>query len=195
MKNIFLLRFRTRRELNSTFLRFQEYYESPRFRGRIFTLKEYKKWYIKWKGKFSYYSDWSGFNIPSYVLKPFYDGKFNPLSEKEKKFLKLFEEEKGDFYIIGVFGNLRTSALKHETAHGLFYTNKNYRREVLRILRKSDLWRMKSKLKKAGYDKSFLEDEINAYVINPSTKLRMDFPDWMVEELSGLFKKYRKGKF
>jgi len=56
-------------------LRFEEYYESPRFKGRIFTFDEYRKWYVKNSpkgkktGRFTYYSDWSGFNIPSYALK------------------------------------------------------------------------------------------------------------------------------
>ena len=187
MKKIFLLRFKTRREQNSTFLRFQEHYESPLFRGKIFTLAEYRKWYTKWKGKFSYYSDWSGFNIPSYVLKPFYDGKFNPLSEKEKKLLKLFEKKKGDFYIIGVFGNLRTSALKHEVAHGLFYTNKEYRKKVLRVLRKCDLKKMKKRLKVKGYDDSVLEDEINAYAVYSFGIFQLNFPSGLEEELRSLF--------
>src|SRR3989344_7037797 len=131
---VYLLDFKNQHDISSTFIRFQEYYESPEFKGKIFTLKEYKKWYRKWKGKFSYYSDWSGFNIPSKTLKPFYDGKFDPLSKEEEKLLSLFKKEKGDFYIIGVFGNLKTSAFRHEVAHGLFYTNKEYRRKVLRTL-------------------------------------------------------------
>ena len=98
IKNIFHISFSTQHELASTFLRFQEYYESPKFRGKIFSFYEYKKWYTanspkgKKTGKFTYYKDWGGFNIPSYVLKPFYQGKFNPLSNKEKKFLRAFKK-------------------------------------------------------------------------------------------------------
>lgn len=34
--------FDTQRELCSTFLRFQEHYESPEFRGKVFSLAEYR---------------------------------------------------------------------------------------------------------------------------------------------------------
>ena len=91
IENIYHVSFPTRKEAASTFLRFQEHYESPQFRGKIFSLDEFKEWYTansekgKAKGKFTYYDDWGGFNIPSYILEPFYKGLFNPLSEKESK--------------------------------------------------------------------------------------------------------------
>lgn len=143
-KDIYNVNFPTRRELASTLLRFQEYYESPKFRRKIFTLAEYKKWYIanspggKKTGKFTYYQDWGGFNMPSFALKPFYQGKFNPLSTKEKRFLDLFKDKKGKFYIIGTYGKVPEKLLRHEIAHGFFYTNSEYKNEVLKILRKLD---------------------------------------------------------
>jgi hypothetical protein len=84
--NIHLLVFDNQYDLASTFLRFQEHYESPEFAGKVFTLDEYKNWYINHSpraskdGVFTYYEDWNGFNIPSKILKPFYGGKFSPLS-------------------------------------------------------------------------------------------------------------------
>lgn len=63
LKDVFHLNYLTQEQLASTFLRFQEHYESPEFRGKIFTLDEYKEWYmtnspnsIK-KGIFTYYED------------------------------------------------------------------------------------------------------------------------------------------
>lgn len=73
-----LLVFENQKELASTFVRFQEHYESPEFAGKTFSLEEFKEWYIKNSekgretGEFTYYEDWSGFNIPSYVMRPFY---------------------------------------------------------------------------------------------------------------------------
>src|SRR3990167_8171616 len=106
IKNIFHLNVDTQEELTTTFLRFQEHYESPEFKGKIFTLEEFKKWYIlnspngKKTGRFTYYEDWAGFNIPSEVLEPFYEGKFNPLADYEQKFLDLFKEKRdGKFYV------------------------------------------------------------------------------------------------
>lgn len=86
-KDIYLLRFKTQYELAATFLRVQEHYESPRFHGRIFSLEQFMDWYAKRYGNFTYYEDWAGFNVPSTALQPFYEGKFDPLSEKEKEFL------------------------------------------------------------------------------------------------------------
>jgi len=96
---IHLLIFPTQRDVTLTLLRFQEHYESPKFRGKIFSLEEFKRWYVANSpngiktGEFTYYTDWNGFNIPSYVLQPFRDGKFNPLSEQERKFLDIFKDE------------------------------------------------------------------------------------------------------
>ena len=179
LPNIYHINFKTQKELSSTFLRFQEYYESPKFRNKIFTLKEYKKWYIKnsEKGKklnkFTYYSDWSGFNIPSYILKPFYKGKFNPLSKKEKILLKTFLNVRGDFYIIGTFGLKKT--LKHEIAHGLFYTNHSYKKEILKVLSKINK-ECQSKINKylsdsGGYHKNSWQDETQAYLLTHTEEL------------------------
>src|ERR1043166_6690987 len=82
---IYLLRFETLYELSSTFLRIQEHYESPHFHGRVFTLEQFMDWYAakNEKKEFSYFEDWDGFNVPSTAFQPFYDGRFDPLLEKE----------------------------------------------------------------------------------------------------------------
>jgi len=102
-KNIHLLTFENQFDITSTLLRFQEHYESPKFKGQFFTLEEFKEWYIKNSpkgietGEFTYYSDWNGFNIPSYVLRPFYENKFKNLSEAEKNILNIFKNKKNLF--------------------------------------------------------------------------------------------------
>lgn len=164
-KNIFLLTFENQYEITSTLLRFQEYYESPKFQNKIFTLNEYKKWYTKQKGKFSYYSDWNGFNFPSSILKPFYDKKFNPLSDKEKKILKIFESNKEKYYVIGVHKKYPASKylLRHETAHALFYLDPIYKKATLKLIKSINHKKLKNKLRKTdGYSKDVLNDEIQA---------------------------------
>ncbi|MBW3011416.1 hypothetical protein KY326_04315, partial [Candidatus Woesearchaeota archaeon] len=95
-RDIFHVMFPTQLELTSTLLRFQEHFEGQEFKGKIFTLEEYKEWYVansvmgKKTGMFTYYEDWSGFNFPSDTLGPFSDGKFDPLSDAESHFLNLF---------------------------------------------------------------------------------------------------------
>ena len=48
-EGIYLLEFDTQYALTSTLLRFEESYESPEYKGNIFTLSEFKRWYSKSK--------------------------------------------------------------------------------------------------------------------------------------------------
>lgn len=175
IKDVFNTNFPAQFELASTFLRFQEYYESPEFRGKIFALEEFKKWYIanspkgKETGEFTYYEDWSGFNVPSYTLEPFYDGKFDPLTNKEQNLLDSFKGRREKrFYIIGTCGKEKNS-LKHEMAHGLFYTNPEYKKEVLEVLKTVDQSVIKSIENffsaSRGYHPDVWIDETHAYLV------------------------------
>jgi len=158
----------------STFLRFQEYYESPKFRGKIFSLEEFIDWYTAEKGTFTYYDDWDGCNIPSHVLQPFYEGKFDPLLDKEKEFLELFREREGIFYIIGTHGDANAGALKHEIAHGLYYTFPEYRQKVDAVLAKVDLREIKKDLLEIGYCEQVLQDEAHACLLADYKDLKTD---------------------
>jgi len=198
---IHLLVFDTQRDAASTFLRFEESYESPKFRGKTFSFDEFKKWYIKnsFKNKgrrnFTYYSDWTAFNIPSYVLRPFYAGKFDPLSAAEKSVLGIFKNEPEPFYIIGVHKqtkNLR-SVLDHEIAHGLFYIDRNYRREVIKLLAKFDIKPIKEEIRSGGgYHEETLDDEIQAIIIDEDEKYDELIPSALAKSLKRLYKKYSK---
>lgn len=162
-RNIFLAEAPTQHVLASTFLRFQEYYESPKFRGKFFSLEEFMDWYAEECGNFSYYQDWGGFNIPSSILKPFRVGKFDPLSTKENLFLKLFEKIQEPFYIIGVVKPFDLTTLKHEFVHGLFYTDEAYRDRVLSEIKTLNIRIFEKALKNAGYHPAVHKDETNAY--------------------------------
>ena len=169
-------------------LRFAEHYESPKFRNKIFTLKEFKAWYrTTIKGnKFTYYNDWAGFNIPSYAFKAFREQKFNPLSAKEKLFMNIINNLKEPFYIIAARKGHK-NAIKHETAHALFYLDAEYRKKVLKILPKIDLKDFKKRLLNHGYCKDVLSDEFNAYIVDGA----QDIPeDKYTRLLCSLFDKY-----
>jgi len=204
-KKIFNIKYPTQKELSSAFLRFQGHYESPKFRGKFFTLYEFKKWYIcnsiggEKTGKFTYYQDWGGFNIPSHILSPFYSGKFDPLSKKEKRILDLFESKKNEnFYIIGTFQQFFNICrkdyffnLQHEIAHGLFYTNSDYKKEILNILDKINpeiKQELKNNLKKIGYHSDVLIDEMQAYLMNEPES----FDDIIQNDIQKRTKKYKK---
>lgn len=190
---IYLLEFENHYEIASTFLRFAEHYESPKFRGKVFSLKEFKKWYSRGKKKFTYYDDWGAFNIPSYVLEPFFEGKFNPLSKKEKQFLSLFDKNEKDYYIIGIYKSSDKSNLTHEIAHGLYYTIPEYRKKVLQLLKKYDLSEIKKELKsKDGYHDDVIDDELHAWILTFTDDLESKAPKELKEKLKKLFDEYYK---
>lgn len=194
---IHLLTFRTQQQLASTFLRFQEHYESPFFRGKIFTLAAFKEWYTldspngKRTGRFTYYSDWAGFNIPSYILRPFYEGKFDPLSRREAAFLELFRNEQEPYYIIGIEKSSGNSPaiLRHELAHAFFYTSEEYRKRVLEILGDYDLEALKNELR-SGYHEESFPDEIHAYCADDHPVFKAPIPEGMRKRLRDLFGEY-----
>jgi|GEM_PF-1348759 len=164
--SVFHLHFQTQLLLTSTFLRFQEFYESPKFKGRVFTLEEFIAWYKTTRpdGRFSYYEDWGGFNIPSSVLARFYAGDFDPLSDQEKALLALFRGRE-NFYLIGTYGpDGDPETLRHEIAHGLYATNPAYRAEVDALLKTVDLAPVFQMLKDLGYHEGVWLDESHAYI-------------------------------
>jgi hypothetical protein len=164
--DIFIVRFKTQYALASTFLRIQEHYESSRFRNRVFTLEEYMDWYADRFGAFTYYEDWSGFNVPSTALDPFYAGRFGPLLRKEERLLRLFEtqhESGRPFYVIGLSDD---QDLHHEIAHALYFTRPAYRAAVKAAMRGHDTMALRKRLASLGYHRAVLADEVHAYLID-----------------------------
>ena len=181
-KKIYLVLCKKQYRLAATFMRFQEHYESPRFKGLIFSVEEYMDWYAEENGNFSYFQDWSGFNIPSWVLEPFYDGDFNPLTEKEKAFLDLFRGIGGDFYIIGATWDTKKrefkTVVKHEFVHGLFYTEADYKQKVIEESKKHDTSKIERALSKIGYAPAVYLDEMNAYLLTGADSLKREGAPW-----------------
>ena len=165
---IFLVRFPTQYELASTFLRIQEHYESSRFRNRVFTLEDYMDWYASEFGAFTFFEDWSGFNVPSTAFEPFKKGEFDPLLKKETRLLSRFRGTRGPFYVIGIASN---KDLKHELAHALFFTRPDYKRAVLAALQHYDTSALEKKLARMGYHRHVLRDEVHAYLVAPAGSL------------------------
>jgi hypothetical protein len=164
------------------FCRYQEFYESPykKFRGKPFTWMEYMRHYkTAWKkGVFTYPEDWSGYNIPSNMLQQAhhifcrdteYDLIMNNIywhcveDSTEKN-----DGKQTDWYLIGASSkDLKT--MDHEIAHGLYYTNNDYKKSVSKLIKEIEsihYEKLKKKLIKMGYvdDKKIIDDEINAFM-------------------------------
>lgn len=181
--SIYHLVFNTKKDMTSTLVRFQEFYESPEFRNKIFTMPEFIDWYKSSREhkKFSYFSDWSGFNLPSRVLTPFREGDFDPLFNREKAILNQFKGVKGKFYIIATFKSTISQndeeVIKHELAHAFFYLDPNYNKKVTQILSKVDLSPINHYLKQLGYHHKVFLDEAHAYLLTDLNELKADGVD------------------
>ncbi|MEK7115291.1 MAG: hypothetical protein AAB847_02960 [Patescibacteria group bacterium] len=162
---IYFMQFDNLYKAAATFMRFQEYYESPRFKGKIFSWEEFMDYYAEKRGEFTYFEDFVGFNLPFETLTPFYNKKFDPLTEKERRFLELLKNKKKGSYIIGATRNCDIEDLRHEIVHGLFHTRPDYKRAVLNCLKKFNITAFKKALKKHEYHPSLYNDEINAYCL------------------------------
>jgi len=175
--HIYQLEFTNHYDCAMYFLRFQEYYESPKFFRQSFTLVDYMEWYAKeynkdYRGCFTYPRDWSGFNVPSHCLIPFIeDPKMIPDKNKYDEYMcKLIEyiknkEEDHSFYFIGTT-NEPFNALKHEIAHAFYTTDIEYRNKVDKLLHELPLEileKSRERLSINNYHESTIDDEIHAY--------------------------------
>lgn len=180
---IFLAEFKSQYDLAMTFLRYQEYYESAnaKFRGKQFTIIDFMEWYAReHDGVFSYPGDWSGFNVPDWVINDVsmripdfnkYDLEMHKivsyintkLASKRKTYAS---SQAGKFYLIGaVEGD--SDVIEHEMAHGLYYISESYRKEMdalVKIMPEKEKAEMFAFLKKLGYAKKVWKDETQAYL-------------------------------
>ena len=182
--NLFLYTFPNQYELASTFIRLQEFYESPykEIKGKYFELDQYMDLYVKDQkdNKFTYFEDWNGFNVPGNIIQEFKDKFEEHFTNKEydlfqslRKSGKTYDKSwkgckkihKEKYYIIAVVDKGKDT-IQHEIAHGLYYLNKDYKREMNKLI-KQMLLPLRSRaeiyLKKTGYCKAVLKDELQAY--------------------------------
>lgn len=195
-------------DLAMTFLRYQEFYENPEWKGKDFTIFEFMNWYVKdgHRECFTYPDDWAGYNIPSYVIydlrNRIKDGNIydDIINEVADQISSNFNATRKDFYLIGTI-NDDGPTIEHEIAHGLFYTNQDYKNEMLNEVNKlpKKLYEnlTKSLHEEMMYHKDVLDDEIQAYMAtglvpelnknirgSKRAEIRKPFKD--------IFKKYKK---
>jgi hypothetical protein len=183
-KNVLCFDFKTQYYLTSTFMRIQEYYESPfkSIKDKFFTHEKYVDLYANnQKDKeFSYFTDWNGFNIPGDVALRFMSTFGGSYSTKEKVLIDYIGEHLEDyagepFYIIGTHGN-NASVVEHELCHAYYYLYPPYKGISKRMLVDKNILPAKIKrdfkevLLKLGYEKKVLDDELNAYLSTSSQK-------------------------
>ena len=204
--NLYHLTFESRYEETMTFIRLQEFYESPfpEIHGKYFTLEQYMDRYAKWKGNFTYCTDWCGFNVPGNVVLKFKTvfTSAGRLREKEQELFDLLQKtvdnlRTGDFYIIGTYDDTDGA---HEMSHGLFYLNKKYRDRMTTLIdfRNVQFRKMKKQLLDMGYAKSVVVDEIQAYLATSTDEFLQKNPyinDMdLIKQFRRIFKQYTRRK-
>jgi len=199
----FLLEFRSKYLLAASFMRMQEYYESPLrgFRGRYFTHEAFMDAYAAKYGNFTYTSDWEGFNVPGGAVRRFF-ALFRDLNRKEtclhEAVLPMIEQFGDAFYLIGSLpGDMDT--MRHEAAHSFYYLDPEYRREMDSITRGwKHAARFKETLVKEGYHASVARDETQAYMAT-STRTWLSaawgFRHRPPPEYARVFRRRWKGRF
>ena len=187
MPNVYVITYDTQYDLCMSFVRMQEFYESPKFRNKYFTLEEFMDyWSIEQgNGSFDYPARWSGFNLPSKVIDKWvnlYAGSDNVMSirDRECEILETIdtlgweeavdEEPPSKYYVIGVnegkSEEVRKNVIEHECAHALYYLCPAYKKECNGLIGEMEDARKDKaldKLSKMGYGKNVFKDEMQAY--------------------------------
>ncbi len=164
------------------FCRYQEFYESPfeNIKGQPFDLMSYMRTYKNHKNSnvFTYPKDWMGYNIPSHSLKECLSNVFvkhtkecgiNVYDYCMKDIVDSITQHLGSekpFYILGV-DNLESDVMEHEVAHGLFYTDNEYKEKTIAAYNKlphNVKEEMKNILLDMGYCEEVIIDETQAYL-------------------------------
>jgi len=188
-----LIEFSSVYSMCSTMMRVQEYYESPEFKGKVFTHEEFQDWYAKTQGKFSYYDDWGGFNVPRYCFEDVLD-RFPDLWYKERALIRAVIESDAQYIVACVTGDI--GAMVHEISHGLYYTDSDYR-ETMDGLNEKFPKPLKKKIfrqfKGVGYHETVFEDELQAYMVDGiSNTYDFDFTDKQQGTIDKWIPRYQK---
>lgn len=175
---IIYISFDSRYQVASTFMRLQEFHESPsrKIRGKYFSLEQFMDEYANMAGNFTYCSDWTGFNVPGRIYQKFIKTFSLDLLEKEKKMIALLEKVikfgEDDFYLIGTWND---GDITHEEAHAFFAMSSVYRKTMRKLVgnykRKNEVAKW---IRDMGYDKSVVVDEIQAYLATSDREYLLD---------------------
>ncbi len=154
-------------DLGRPFVRLAEYYESPSklFRNKFFTLAEFKKWYCAHQsvtGKFSYYRDYQGFNVPGDIVLN-WQVQYAGNESDDEALLQMLGALPAQFYVIGALKK-DASTLDHELSHAMFHLFPEYRRLMLSMFEGYDLNPIRRYLRTLCYAEHVIDDELVSYV-------------------------------
>jgi len=209
--NIYHFIFPNQYELTSTFMRLQEFYESPlkEVRGKFFTHEEYMDIYAKEHGSFSYLTDWNGMNVPGNIAAKWYR-KFayggTYFFKKERRLIDLlidaiygFEDDGTKFYVIGTHELKGEDYIDHELCHAIYYLNPKFKKEMLKLVKNFErVDELKNSLTNLGYCEKVLDDEVQAYMATSKChymryQILFNAKKAEMEDFRKVFKQFKKG--
>lgn len=162
--------FQTKKELNLTFHRIQEFYESPytKIKGKYFTGDQFIDLYSDDEGNLSYFSFWEGINLPIRILQEFNYVFENELSKRECNInSELIKNNMTSGYIIGTVNGCPLT-MRHEISHAMFHLFSEYKQKCTDVINSippeisSVLYQ---NLLDIEYSEEVLIDELVAYMI------------------------------
>jgi hypothetical protein len=131
------------------------------------------EWYSQkyGRGAFTYMVDWGGFNIPGDIIKEVWEKGIYDRTVYDFEMKMVYEKCRNTypaskFYIIGAVGD-KGSTMRHEIAHGFFYTEPEYKKAMIELVENlSPAFRkkMNAALKRIGYASKVYVDETQAYM-------------------------------
>lgn len=176
--NVFLVTFAKAYDAAMTFCRVQEFYESPKYKGKFVRMSDYARDYaLGKKDIFTYSADWRGFNVPSHIIETVHNKlimeQYDVVNDYDEILIGIVNQiqrkvKGGMYYLIGTSKQKGdASVVKHEIAHGLYTTSHIYHTyvdELIKSLNPKVKQTMYKTLKKLGYHHSVWDDEMNAYL-------------------------------
>lgn len=184
----------TQGELALSMCRFQEFYESanPVLFRKYFSLHTFLEQSINECGCITYFSDWSGFNMPANILWEFQRIFKDDLTPAERWILHFTEYHKPQYVVANVRGDNATA--QHEFVHAQYYIDPDYRARVDRLIYDNINGSLYQKFvdvfDNMGYNKHVFYDEINAFVScdEATESLGIEVPREIVEPFVALRK-------
>ncbi len=177
-KHVLHVEFPNQYLMGATLFRLQEFYESPyaEIRSKLFSLEYAMDLYAGRSPEktFTYFDDWSGFNIPDYSIQFFYDTFENHLLEKEKKFFSAIHKyiyQNNKYYIIGTSADADKEDMTHELSHAYFYIYKKYKLDMINLMTNYKHYTfLQKELLNMEYSQEVISDEIQAYLATNNKK-------------------------
>jgi hypothetical protein len=178
LPGVYVIEYDTQYELCMSFVRLQEFYESqsPKIRGKYFTLEEFIDYWAKefGNGSFDYPIRWNGFNLTSEIIDKWQENvveyRFGPngyypvfldwkIRARERKLLEAIQDIREQdeyfgkkYYVIGTHTEkskkYSEEVISHECAHALYYLYPEYKKEANKLIEKVSERDTNSALKK-----------------------------------------------